>query len=258
MENKNVYGIYFSPTETSKKGVLTIAKEFSSTVNEIDVTKLSSKLSKTDFNENDIVVFGAPVYCGRLYEGFVDKLKEFTGKATPCIITVTYGNRDFDDALLEMYDVVIERGFIPFAGCALVAQHTYGKIAIGRPNQEDIKEDIEFANKAKEFINSGKELKVSGNRPYKDGGDGHFTPLVDTEKCTNCGYCAKECPVDAIDMVRSFNTDSDKCISCFRCIKVCPKGARNMNTEQYINWAKDFTQKLSVPQKNIYFLPEEN
>ncbi|MEG1993678.1 MAG: 4Fe-4S binding protein, partial [Oscillospiraceae bacterium] len=252
MENKNVYGIYFSPTGTSKKGVLTIAGEFSEQVNIIDMTKLSAKISKSEFDENDIVVFGGHVYSGRLYSEFAEKLRCLKGKNTPCIITVTYGNRDFDDALIEMYDIVKECGFIPFAGGALVAQHTYGEIAIGRPNQNDIDEDIEFANKAKQFQNCQSLLTVKGNRPYRDGGKGHFTPLTNMDVCTNCGFCARECPADAIDPVRSFITDGEKCISCFRCINVCPKQARNMNTEGYKKFAAEFTQKLSIPQKNIY------
>lgn len=67
------------------------------------------------------------------------------GSGTPCIVTVTYGNRHYDDALLEMEDIVREAGFVPFAAAALVAQHTYGEIQVGRPSAADLAEDRAFA-----------------------------------------------------------------------------------------------------------------
>ena len=35
-----------------------------------------------------------------------------------------YGNRDYDDTLLEMKDILTERGFTVIAGLAAIAQHS--------------------------------------------------------------------------------------------------------------------------------------
>ena len=144
-----IAAIYFSPTDTSRKGAEAIAKalgdgEFLS----IDVTRFDAEPERTEFGPEDAVVFGAPVYGGRLYRGCRERFRRFRGNGTPCIVTVTYGNRDYDDALLELFDLAREQGFVPAAAAALVGQHTYGSIQVGRPDASDLAQDREFAEKA--------------------------------------------------------------------------------------------------------------
>ena len=115
-----IAAIYFSPTDTSRKGAEAIAKalgdgEFLS----IDVTRFDAEPERTEFGPEDAVVFGAPVYGGRLYRGCRERFRRFRGNGTPCIVTVTYGNRDYDDALLELFDLAREQGFVPAAAAAL-------------------------------------------------------------------------------------------------------------------------------------------
>ena len=50
-----------------------------------------------------------------------------------------------------------------------------------------------------------------------------------TKECTNCGICAAECPVQAIDKENSKKVDEKACISCMRCISVCPHSARKVS-----------------------------
>lgn len=253
---RNIYAVYFSPTYTTKKNVCSIAKEFSNSFTEIDMTILSQKIKLPEFTKNDVVIFGGPVYGGRLYKGFAEKLKNLKGNETPCIITVTYGNRDFDDALVEMKDIVESIGFIPFAAASTLGEHTYGKVALDRPDAEDLKKNSIFAKDAIAKLEKGDfSLEVSGNRPYKDGGNGgKFTPLTDKSLCTNCGWCYENCPVGAINKEDYSIIDDNKCISCFRCIKNCPSGAKNMNTPDYNSFAISFTERLSKKCENRYFL----
>ena len=117
--NYSVTAIYFSPTDTSRKGVHAIAKTLSGHFNEIDMT---CKACEAQFTSDDVVVFGAPVYGGRLFKGFVKRLAEVKGDNTLCIVTVTYGNRDYDDALLEFCDLLTSKGFIPVAAAAAAAE----------------------------------------------------------------------------------------------------------------------------------------
>ena len=124
-----VTAVSFSPTGTSKTGAEAIARAIDPDAGSFDLTRYDAPLPAA-FGADALVVFGAPVYAGRLYEGFAARLAKMKGSGTPCIVTVTYGNRHYDDALLEMEDIVREAGFVPFAAAALVAQHTYGEFRL--------------------------------------------------------------------------------------------------------------------------------
>ena len=257
MKPISVEAIYFSPTGTSKTGAVSIARAIDPAAKEIDVTVIGTVPERTSFPSDSLVVFGAPVYGGRLYEGAVERFQQFTGHHTPCVITVTYGNRDFDDALLEMKDLVEALGFVPVAAAALVGQHTYGSVQVGRPEAADVEQDEAFGRQVQEALAADRleTVQVPGNYPYKDGGHGGtFYPLT-TEACTRCGLCARECPEQAIDPLDPSRVDESKCISCFRCIRRCPVHAKNCDTEAYRTFAEAFSQKLAQRKENLYILP---
>ncbi|MBQ5760453.1 MAG: 4Fe-4S ferredoxin, partial [Clostridia bacterium] len=133
--------IVFSATGTSRKSAMAIAKGLGCPVDVIDVTAFADALQAKTFGPEEIVIFGAPCYSGRIPKIAMPRLSAFKGEGTPCIVTTAYGNRDFDDALVELCDMAKDNGFIPVGAAALVAQHTFGTIAVGRPNSEDLTED---------------------------------------------------------------------------------------------------------------------
>lgn len=247
-----VYAAVFSPTGTSRKGTWEMASALGEAVL-LDTT--CSPAPQTLFSPQDLVVFGAPVYGGRVFAGALERFSPLQGQDTPCIVTVTYGNRDFDDALLELADFCRSHGFLPFAGAALIGEHTYGSIQIGRPNEEDLQQDRAFALEAWDDFTAGWEnFTPTGNRPYKDGGKGgSFIPTT-KDTCVHCGLCRDQCPMGAIgeDCV---TVDPQKCISCFRCVKSCPVKAKGCFTPEYETFAAAFSEKLKDPKENRYFLP---
>lgn len=250
----HVTAVSFSPTGGSQKGVLSIARELDPNCSFLDLT-LQPPAAREPFGPTDLVVFGAPVYSGRLPSPAAARFSMLRGHNTPCIVTVTYGNRDFDDALLELAQLVIPLGFRPIAAAALVAQHTYGEIAVGRPDQADLEQNVLFAQKVRQKLEQGGTTPpaIPGNYPYCEGGAGAFHPRT-SEACVHCGTCVRECPVGAIDAEDPSRIDAAHCLSCFRCIKVCPTKAKNMDTPAYRTFAAAFSLKLSERKDNLYLL----
>lgn len=46
-----------------------------------------------------------------------------------------------------------------------------------------------------------------------------------TDECTGCGYCAKNCPCQAIIMVDNKPVWKENCSFCLKCIHSCPAQA---------------------------------
>ncbi len=49
--------------------------------------------------------------------------------------------------------------------------------------------------------------------------------IVDTEKCTGCGVCARDCPLEAIRMQKRTPVFDEACSICGACAKFCPEKA---------------------------------
>jgi len=248
--SKNIIIAYFSPTGNTKKSLEAMAEALGGYKEALDLTAAGQAVVR-EFTADDLVIFGVPVYGGRIPKAAKVRFEQLKGNQTPCLAVVTYGNRDFDDALLELADMAAEQGFVVKGAAALVGRHTYGEIQVNRPDEEDLKADREFAKKALENLNKDVEFVIPGNRPYKDGGNGgRFRPLT-ADSCVHCGVCADACPVQAI--AEDHTTIGDGCISCFRCIRQCPVGAKNMNTDAYNEFAVSFTERLKVRRENQFF-----
>lgn len=50
-----------------------------------------------------------PVYAGRVPALAVERLKDIKTSGVKCVIVAVYGNRAYEDALVEMQDVATER-----------------------------------------------------------------------------------------------------------------------------------------------------
>lgn len=249
-----VYAAYFSPTGNSRKAALAIASGISNDVKELDFTRFGAA-PECSFASDDIIVIAAPVYKGRVYKGAMERFSSLKGPAA-CIAAVTYGNRAYDDALLELVSFMKAQDFDVVSATAVVGQHTYGNIQKGRPDSADAEALRCFGKASYESMGKGGELYVPGSYPYREGGDGgNFTPLTG-DGCVSCGLCVRQCPVGAIgDDCRTI--DSSVCISCFRCIRICPKSAKTMDGDDgYAAFAESFTEKLARRKENEFFMKE--
>ncbi len=259
MEIKRVYKVYFSATYTTRKIVDAIANVLVDNIVDCDVT--SQPLTETiEMGGGDVLVIGVPVYGGRIPASAKQSIAKLIGNGTPAIITCVYGNRDYDDALLELRNEAEARGFKIVSASAFIARHSiFTQIAKDRPDAEDMDEIVGFATSSKEMIESLEDfcdlcqIAMKGNVPYKVFNQLPICPTAD-ENCVECGVCASKCPVAAISVDSLRETDGSKCIACGRCIVECVVGARDFRGDFFIARAAKFQEAFSVPRANeIYF-----
>ena len=137
--------VYFSPTGTTRKVIMEAARsiDLKSTSHDFSVYKEKKPVLK--FAENDFALFGIPVYYGRVPALFTEYLKGITGNGTPAALIATYGCRDYEDALLELKDIVEKNGFKVIAAAAFPAEHSLDPtIGARRPNKADLKTIAEY------------------------------------------------------------------------------------------------------------------
>ena len=51
-----------------------------------------------------------------------------------------------------------------------------------------------------------------------------FAPVIDTDKCRNCGLCGKQCKASCINM-KEHEIDYSRCVACMDCLDTCKEGA---------------------------------
>ena len=236
MTISKIWGISFSPTGTSKKIVGGIASGISAVGRDsIDLT-YPGKFETRTFTQDDLVVVGVPVYAGRVAPLAVDRLKSIKGCMTPAVLAVLYGNREYEDALIELRDIAVAASFIPVAASAFIGEHSFSSnqipIAPGRPDSSDLEAASSFGRKIFDKIGKVEDcssfpiLPVPGNIPYKEStGSPPVTPKVDQALCTHCGMCVETCPGAAITITDELTMDAECCIFCCACIKICPEDA---------------------------------
>ena len=243
--------VYFSATSTTAKISRFIADGIGcELVMRYDIT--SGEHENTTFANDEIVIFGAPVYAGRIPQISVKSFDKFKGNNTPAIVVCVYGNRDFDDALLELKDLVSKNGFKVISAGAFIAQHSiFPALAGGRPDANDKLLAQEFGKQSMAKLQTAKniasisDISVKGNSPYKESKPIPFTPRVG-KNCNMCGICARMCPAHAIDPENTSKTNKNICISCAHCIYVCPQKARHWGGMVYKIAARKFTEAFSA------------
>lgn len=226
-----VMNMIFSPTGGTKKATDIIANALSDDVVTVDLSDRTLDFASVEIPSDALCVIAAPAYGGRVPAPAITNLSKMNGNQAKAVLVATYGNREFDDTLIELQDTAINAGFAPIAGIGSVTEHSLAhKYGAGRPDAEDEKELKEFAAKILAAIEKNEIGAVTfpGNRPYKEYNGVPAKPVT-SKKCTSCGLCASKCPVEAIPADQPDTTSNDICISCMRCVAICPTGARHLN-----------------------------
>lgn len=248
--------IYFSATYTTKRVVEAVAKNLSDEVTAFDITNEAST-DAVAIPADELVVVGMPVYAGRVPAMAAERLRRFRGDNTPAVVVTVYGNRHYDDAVLELHDLMTEQGFRTISAAAFIAQHSiFPKVGKARPDAEDMSDIKLFAEKSAAMVAKGfGKISLPGNRPYKVPGGIPIYPTA-SKKCTACGACARLCPTGAIDPTSPKGVDKTKCIKCGRCIVVCPTKARRFYGIKYSLAAARFNSAFAARRANEMWFAE--
>ena len=226
-----LYNIIFSPTGGTKKVADCLTGALEGDVTTIDLTDSKQDFHAVSLTKDDVAVISVPSYGGRVPAVATEWLGMVHGNSARAVLVCVYGNRAYEDTLVELEDAAKQAGFQVIAAVAAIAEHSIARqFAAGRPDAQDEAQLSDFAKQIQHKLSAAdvSEPTIPGNRPYKKAGGAGMAPKP-TKECTNCGVCAAECPVQAIDKGNSKKVDEKACISCMRCIAVCPHGARKVN-----------------------------
>lgn len=251
---KKIRAVYFSPTGTTKKMVTTIAAcigmELKLAVEDYDFTPPQMRKEGVVFGADEIVIFGIPTYAGRIPNVLLKYLATVKSEGSLAVPVALYGNRNFDDSLIELRNLLEENGFHTVAGAAFIGEHSFSKVlGKNRPDEKDMMIAGDFARKTAEKIKLITDIsaltpvEVKGETPirnYYQPGDRKGNPIdirkvlpKTKENCINCGICAEVCPMGSIskENVREL---TGICIKCGACSKACPVGAKYYDDEGYL------------------------
>lgn len=221
----STYLIYFSPTGGTQKVMEMLGETFGET-DRIDLCN-NWDFTRYSFDSEDLCLIGVPSYGGRVPEAALERLRQMAGNGAEAVIIAVYGNRDFDDTLIELKNEISGCNFRVISAVAAIAEHSIARrYAKGRPDEKDYKELKGFAEKIIAKRNKHTEIfKVPGNIPYREYKSSAFKYTV-SDSCSNCGICAEKCPVRAIPSNNPKSVKADRCIGCMRCFYICPQKAR--------------------------------
>ncbi len=251
--NRKINTLYFSPTGTTEKIVIGIAEKIAENyggeieINNIDVTLPEARKKALSFDKDTLVIAGVPVYAGRVPNVLLKFLSTISGNGATAVAVVLYGNRDYDDALIEFKHILEADGFSVIAGGAFIGEHSFSTTLAGnRPDQQDMAAAAYFAVKIVDKLKTPGEIPgvvVKGNIPYRDyyrpmDQNGNpvsilkVTPKTNSD-CIDCKLCAEVCPMGSIDS-ENVSKITGICIKCGACIKKCPVGAKYFDDENYL------------------------
>lgn len=283
---KKIWAASFSPTGGTEHIVSLLAEEMGKClklpVHKISFTLPDERKKSCTFTEEDLLILGTPVYAGRIPNKILpDVDRSFEGNGTLAVAVSVFGNRNYDDGLMELVLLLENHGFCVAAAAAAAARHAFSDdIGTGRPDKQDEEELRVFARRAAEKIKEffGKEKIVSGNKsscgvsalqitghnpvgPYytplrADGQPAKFLkakPVTDENLCNRCGTCAQVCPMGSISR-EDPSVVNGICIKCQACIRSCPAQAKHFEDEDFLSHVEMLREHYTRRAANAFFL----
>lgn len=246
--------LLFSPTGGTQRAAMLLAERLAHTAQQVDLSR--PDCAPRAFGKDDVVLAAGPVFGGRIPALMAERLRQCQGNGARAIAAAVYGGRAYEDALVELDDLLAAQGFRVVAAAALLAEHSIVRtLAAGRPDAQDAAQLADFAARiADKLAQGGTDAPhTPGNRPYKDWSGMPVTPAA-SDACVACGTCAQQCPAQAIAPDNPHQTDAAKCITCMRCVAVCPQNARALPPQVTQMLGEKLAPFAAVRQENELYL----
>ena len=223
-----------------------------------------------EFDPGDLVVFAMPTYAGKLPNKMLPFVREqIHGNGALAVGVVTFGNRSYDNALAELCAVLEADGFHTVAGAAFACRHAFtDALADGRPGLGRQAQMESFAARIADKV-AGPDGHPRPHRrarrpgaPYyvpkgTDGQPAQFLkakPQTDLSRCTDCGACARLCPMGAINPSNVAEVPGT-CIKCQCCVRKCTKHAKYFDDPAFfVPRVAMLEQNFTEPKENEVFL----
>lgn len=253
-----ILGICFSPTGGTRhiveQAVYTLAEQHHLPFCIQEYTTPTHRSQWRNIREGDLVVWGSPVYAGRIPNKTLDFVKQnLHGENNPLVAIAVYGGRHWDNALIEMSQLT-RRGEMNLVGaCAMVSRHVFSDtLGKGRPNDEDLAymryylRNMDIAHSI-HLEDEDKELDYY--QPMReDRKPAKFlkaTPQVELSSCSGCGTCVESCTMGSIRMTDGGPAIEGICIKCMACVFRCPNNAFKFTDEDFLSHIRMIEQSCS-------------
>lgn len=147
-------------------GIKECAGLFSVSVETVDLSDPAGDFSKYRVETEDIVLIALPSYGGRVPALATERLSQIKGNSANCVLLCVYGNRAYEDTLIEMADIAKKCGFHVAAAVSAVAEHSImHQFAAGRPDEED---EQKLKSYAGTFSKRSEQKQRTGNCRYRE------------------------------------------------------------------------------------------
>ena len=257
--------VYFSPTRTTEKIIKSLSQSIeSSKIEFLNLTRPENRQQKVTLKQDELLIIGLPVYGGRVPNVLREWFTQLEANETPAVCLSVYGNRHYDDHMIELKEMVTKQGCKAFAHAAFIAEHSFlcqpPENYIPRPNSKDLEVAKDFGKAIQSKISLAKsindltDIPLIGELPTDIKDTLHEDFIFVEDSCTNCGACAQLCPVDAINQTNCTITNPEKCIACCACIKFCPRNSRVMKPSKIYQYSKMMDKLLKKPNQIELFI----
>ena len=130
--------IVFSPTGGTQRVADLITGAWGLPVTQFDLSDPAAGCTELQLDSQDLVLIAVPSFGGRVPALAIQRLGNISGGGARCAVVCVYGNRAYEDTLIELSDAAARCGFEVIAGVAAIAEHSiFHEYATGRPDAQD-------------------------------------------------------------------------------------------------------------------------